>query len=99
MSSSVHGKIVTLIDASINQVLGTSNDGLDLEALVEEVDLPPLKEKALDIEGWLLHRFVATNLVGRNGSFDCISIEDLFLISSIPQGIKINFGNIMLSKV
>ena len=42
LSSMVRGKSVTLTAALINQVLGTYEDGLNLEALVEEVDLLPL---------------------------------------------------------
>ena len=46
-----------------------------------------------------MHKFAATNLVGRNGSFDCITIEGLILISVISQGLQINFGNFILSKI
>ena len=99
MSSSVRGKSVTLTTTSINQALGTSEDGLDREALVEEVDLLPLDEKVLDAKEWLLHTFVATNLVDRNGSFDYITTEDLLLIFAISQGLQIDFGSFMLSKI
>ena len=66
-----------------NQALGTSEDGQDPEYLILEVPLLPLKEKALSVKEWILHRFAATNLVGRIESMDSISIEDLLLISTI----------------
>ena len=60
----VRGKSVTLTATLINQVLGTSKDGLDLDVLVDKVDLLPLEDRALSTEHWLLHRFVAINLLG-----------------------------------
>ena len=82
--------------ALINRVLSTSKDGHDLENVITEVQLLPLKDRALHAEEWLLHRFVVFNLVGRSGSLDSISTEDLSLISAMHQGVKINFGKFMI---
>ena len=46
-----------------------------------------------------MHRFTVFNLVGRSGSLDSISTEDLSLISIMHQGVKINFGRSMIGKI
>ena len=86
---------MSLSEAFINHALGTSEDGCSLS----EVKSLSLKMKDLSADEWLLHRFVAVNLVGRSGSLDSISLEDLLLISAISQNIKLNFGGYMIGKI
>ena len=80
-------------------MLGTFEDRHNLENVITEVQLLPLKDRALWVEEWLLHRFVVFNLVRRSGSLDSISTQDLSLISAMHQGVKINFGRFMISKI
>ena len=86
---------MSLSEAFINHALGTSEDGSSFL----EVTLHSLKLKDLSVDKWLLHRFVAMNLVGRSGSLDSISLKDLLLISAISQNVKINFGGYMIGKI
>ena len=74
---------MSLSVALINRVLGTSEDGHNLENIIYEVQLLPLKDRALRAEEWLLHQFIVFNLVGRSGSLDSIFTEDLSLISAM----------------
>ena len=90
---------MSLSAAFINHALGTSEDGHELEYVITKVSFLPLKEKTLSAEEWILHWFDATNLVGRTGSMDSISTEDLMLISTIRQGVKINFDSFMIEKI
>ena len=93
------GKSMSLLVALINWVLGTSEDGHDFENVITEVQLLPLKDRALCIEEWLLQWFTIFNLVRRSEFLDSISTEDLSLISIMHQGVKINFDRFMIGKI
>ena len=86
---------MSLSEAFINKTLGTLEDRRSLS----DVKSLSLKMKDLSVDEWLLHRFVAMNLVGRSVSLDSISSEDLLLISAISQNIKLNFGGYMIGKI
>ena len=51
----VQGQIVSLLAALINRVLSTFENGHDLENVITEVQLLPLKDRALCSKEWLLH--------------------------------------------
>ena len=55
LSSWVQGQTMSLSVALINRVLGTSEDGHNLENIITEVQLLPLKDRALRTKEWLLH--------------------------------------------
>ena len=80
----------------INRLLETSQDGLHS---FNEVQILPLLKKALSAEEWLLHRFSVYHLVGRSGSLNTLSSEDLILVSTLHQGIRLNFGRFMMERV
>ena len=80
----VQGQDVSFSAALINQLLGTSEDGI---FSFNELHILPLSEKALSAEEWLLHRFSVYHLVGRSGSLNTLSSEDLILVSTLHQGI------------
>ena len=80
----------------INQLLGTSQDGL---YSFNEVQILSLSEKALSVEELLLHRFNVYHLVGRSESLNTLSSEDLILVSTLHQGIRLNFGRFMMERV
>ena len=92
----VQGQEVSFSAALINQLLETSQDGL---YSFNEVQILPLSEKALSAEEWLLHRFSVYHLVGRSGSLNTLSSEDLILVSTLHQGIRLNFGCFMMERV
>ena len=73
LRSWVQGQTVSVSMALINRVLGTSEDGHDLENVITEVQFLHLKDRALCAEEWLLHRFDVLNLIERSGSLDSIS--------------------------
>ena len=92
----VQGREVSFSAAVINQLLGTSQDGI---FSFNEVRVIPLSEKALSAEDWLLHRFSVYHLVGRSGSLNTLSSEDHILVSTLHQGIRLNFGCFMMERV
>ena len=53
----------------------------------------------MSVEEWLLHRFSVYHLVGRSGSLNTLSSEDLILVSTLHQGIRLNFGRFMMERV
>ena len=57
---------MSLLEVFINKTLGTSED----ERSLSNVKSLSLKMKDLSVDEWLLHRFVAVNLVGRSGFLD-----------------------------
>ena len=81
----VQGREVSFSAAVINQLLGTSEDGI---FSLNEVQVVPLSEKALSAEDWLLHWFSVYHLVGRSGSLNTLSSEDHILVSTLHQGIR-----------
>ena len=92
----VQGREVSFSAAVINQLLGTSQDGI---FSFGEVQVVLLSEKTLSAEDWLLHRFCVYHLVGRSGSLNTLSSEDLILVSTLHQGIRLNFGRFMMERV
>ena len=92
----VQGREVFFSAAVINQLLGTSDDGI---FSFNEVQVVPLSEKALSAEDWLLHRFSVYHLVGRSGSLNTLSSEDHILVSTLHQGIRLNFGHFMMERI
>ena len=92
----VQGREVSFSAAVINQLLGTSQDAI---FSFNEVQVVPLSEKALSAEDWLLHRFSVNHLVGRSGSLNTLSSEDLILVSTLHQGIRLNFGRFMMERI
>ena len=92
----VQGQEVSFSAALINQLLETSQDGFHS---FNEVQILPLSEKALSVEDWLLHRFSIYHLVGSSESLNTLSSEDLILVSTIHQGIRLNFGRFMMERI
>ena len=92
----VQGREVSFSAVVINQLLGTSQDGI---FSFNEVQVVPLSEKALSVEDWLLHRFSVYHLVGRSGSLNTLSSEDHILVSTPHQGIRLNFGRFMIERI
>ena len=92
----VQGQEVSFFAALINQLLGTSQDRI---FSFNEVQVLPFSKKALNAEEWLLHRFNVYHLIGRSGSLNTLSSEDLILVSTLHQGIRLNFGRFMMERV
>ena len=92
----VQGREVSLSAAFINQLLETSQDRI---FSFNEVQVVPLSEKTLSAEEWLLHHFCVYHLVRRSGSLNTLSSEDLILVSTLHQGIRLNFGLFMMERI
>ena len=92
----VQGQEVSFSAVLINQLLGTSEDKI---FSFNEVQVLLLSEKVLSAEEWLLHRFSVYHLVGRSGSLNTLSSEDLILVSTLHQGIRLNFGHFMMERI
>ena len=96
LSTRVQGREVSFSATVINQLLGMSQDGI---FSFNEVQVVPLSEKALRAEDWLLHRFSVYHLVRRSGSLNTLSSEDHILVSTLHQGIRLNFGRFMMKRI
>ena len=76
-----------------------AGNSLALSRGIQEVQVVPLSEKALSAEDWLLHQFCVYHLVGRSGSLNTLSSEDLILVSTLHQGIRLNFRHFMMERI
>ena len=61
-------------------------------------DFVALREST-ECQKLVAHRFSVYHLVGRSGSLNTLSLEDLILVSTFHQGIRFNFRCFMMKRV